>query len=466
MSIKERVCTSLTYLGYGTGVIVSPIILSGLVCINNVYITSFINAVYVASYYISGGGSMDVFLTCMARPILESALVYNQPYPSWFRCAVSLAATAAIGVLGWFWCLNDSCERANRDMLIGTFVCSCIYSLSQFWIPTSKKRYAESEKMLMDFVGLQNYTIVNNKPIAHLEVPGTGPPLVLVHGYGQTKACWMETFAELRKHFHIYAIDCPGNGGSTREPFRFKTHTDAELLFCERFEQWRRELGLTNFILLGHSMGGYLSGCYAMRHPEHISQLVLFSPCGMPEPPESLYKEHWPLRWKIIMKLWGTISPQQGVRWGGPLGHWLMWRFYFQRRFPNKPEDWKAVLSVNEYHNAAGPASYENYLFSVLQAGAYSVCALSPRLRDNLILPTGFIYGERDWMTPSCGRETSHALQKKGVMSVFKTVEGVGHQIYWENPRRACDAIVQVVQDLREGRQASFGGSAINVVMI
>ena len=51
-------------------------------------------------------------------------------------------------------------------------------------------------------------------------------------------------------------------------------------------EDWREYLGLTNFILVGHSYGGYLSGMYASWKPQHIKKLMLLSPVGVKQKPE------------------------------------------------------------------------------------------------------------------------------------------------------------------------------------
>jgi len=38
---------------------------------------------------------------------------------------------------------------------------------------------------------------------------------------------------------------------------------------------------LTNFILVGHSFGGYLVGNYALEYPQHIKKIVFISPIGI-----------------------------------------------------------------------------------------------------------------------------------------------------------------------------------------
>ena len=45
------------------------------------------------------------------------------------------------------------------------------------------------------------------------------------------------------------------------------------------------------FILAGHSLGGYLSTQYVLKHPENIDKLILLSPVGVPEKPEGYSAE-------------------------------------------------------------------------------------------------------------------------------------------------------------------------------
>lgn len=44
---------------------------------------------------------------------------------------------------------------------------------------------------------------------------------------------------------------------------------------CDR---WRKANGLDKMVLCGHSLGGYLSVCYAEKYPQRIEKLVLASP--------------------------------------------------------------------------------------------------------------------------------------------------------------------------------------------
>lgn len=43
---------------------------------------------------------------------------------------------------------------------------------------------------------------------------------------------------------------------------------------------------LEKIVLVGHSLGGFLSACYALKYPERVEKLILVSPVGLPEKPD------------------------------------------------------------------------------------------------------------------------------------------------------------------------------------
>ena len=47
-----------------------------------------------------------------------------------------------------------------------------------------------------------------------------------------------------------------------------------------------------NYVLVGHSLGGYLSAQYNLRFPEKMTKLILLSPVGVPQRPEGFTIEN------------------------------------------------------------------------------------------------------------------------------------------------------------------------------
>jgi pimeloyl-ACP methyl ester carboxylesterase len=90
---------------------------------------------------------------------------------------------------------------------------------------------------------------------------------VLVHGYGGSGVIFYKMMKSLSDYFHLILIDVIGMGGSSRPTFEPKTPTECDEYFIETLELWRVAMdNLTDFILAGHSFGGYICGHYAVKY--------------------------------------------------------------------------------------------------------------------------------------------------------------------------------------------------------
>ena len=83
-------------------------------------------------------------------------------------------------------------------------------------------------------------------------------PLVLLHGMGGGVGLWVMNIDSLSEKQKVYAIDLLGFGRSSRPKFP-KDALEAEKVFIQSLEEWRKMVGLEKFILLGQSFGGYLA---------------------------------------------------------------------------------------------------------------------------------------------------------------------------------------------------------------
>lgn len=101
---------------------------------------------------------------------------------------------------------------------------------------------------------------------------GTGArPYVLVHGIGMGRSVYLD-FVE-RLPGRIIALDLPGFGEAP-EPSRTLTmarHADLIAAFL-------RSIGVTDAVVIGHSMGSQIGAELAARHPDLIDGLVLAAP--------------------------------------------------------------------------------------------------------------------------------------------------------------------------------------------
>lgn len=106
---------------------------------------------------------------------------------------------------------------------------------------------------------------------------GRGAPLVLVHGFSGAKENWLPMVAELSRSHRVIIPDLPGWGESTRLE-------DADYGIAaqtERLADFLETLDLRDVDLVGHSMGGAISGLTAARHPERLATLTLMNSAGV-----------------------------------------------------------------------------------------------------------------------------------------------------------------------------------------
>ena len=106
---------------------------------------------------------------------------------------------------------------------------------------------------------------------------GSGPTIVLLHGFADNKDVWLDVAKQLTPHFHLVIPDLPGWGESSRD-MRANYDIDAQATRLQAFVQ---ALGLDRFLLAGHSMGGAIAGVYAAEHPGHVSGLALLDSFGL-----------------------------------------------------------------------------------------------------------------------------------------------------------------------------------------
>ena len=146
---------------------------------------------------------------------------------------------------------------------------------------------------------------------------GDAIPAVLIHGFASGVGLWSRNFHHLVATRPVYAIDLLGFGRSSRPIF--SSHADeAELQLVQSIEAWRKKMGLEKFIIIGHSMGGFLSASYAISYPHRIAHAILSDPWGFPERPNPFWINNFTY-------LFENFNPLFIVRAAGPFGLRLVW---------------------------------------------------------------------------------------------------------------------------------------------
>ena len=109
----------------------------------------------------------------------------------------------------------------------------------------------------------------------NLVVGGSGPPLLLLHGYPQTHAMWHRVAPRLAGHFTVVCADLRGYGDSAkprslpdRSNYSFRTFAADQVGLMKR-------LGFERFHVVGHDRGGRTAHRMALDHPSAVRTLTV-----------------------------------------------------------------------------------------------------------------------------------------------------------------------------------------------
>ncbi len=101
---------------------------------------------------------------------------------------------------------------------------------------------------------------------------GKGFPLVFLHGYCESNKIWEDLSRELSDEFRVICPDLPGFGKSPLPSHHFSLAQIGDHLI-----NWIKEIGIEQCIVVGHSLGGYISLEILRKHQDFVKSIVLFN---------------------------------------------------------------------------------------------------------------------------------------------------------------------------------------------
>ena len=127
--------------------------------------------------------------------------------------------------------------------------------------------------------------LFNGKQIGY-RITGTGPTVVLVHGFGEDGTIWDNQYTKLQGYRFIMP-DLPGSGlsGSVNQT---SMEGMAEALYdvIQSEINGNRPPNKEKVVIIGHSMGGYVTLAFAEKYPEMLSGFGLFHSTSYPDTEE------------------------------------------------------------------------------------------------------------------------------------------------------------------------------------
>ena len=236
-------------------------------------------------------------------------------------------------------------------------------------------------------------------------------------------------------------------GRSSRPHFSATTPSEAEHFLINPVEKCRIVLGIDKMVLVGHSFGAYISGCYTERFPNRVSKLVLISCVGVARapdkgtPPELVNIQDSETGWgtrllKYLMRR--GVTPPSILRRLGRFGKGLC-RRYMKRKWRNLSEEELHPLEFYAEQVLLYHGSGEYAINLLLDERDFGVKPLYNRVVNT---PTVFIFGENDWVDRSGFDMVAKRNSSEVVCEIISASE---HHMYMDNPNELVSKMVSAL---------------------
>ncbi len=264
----------------------------------------------------------------------------------------------------------------------------------------------------------------------HYLTGGEGPPLVLLHGHGDSSEVWHWALPALAHTHRVYAPDTPGAGNSAK----LAAYSLPPAFYSDFLAKFLDALGLERAALVGHSHGGLVALRLALATPARVSALGLVDSSG-------LGRVTSPVLAALALPGYGDAAvawlkaPLGAPQWVGMLASlvfarpllappaWLEQQ-YSQAQIPGHLEGTVACL-----RGEIGPWGQREVFLDEL-----------PRLE----MPTLVVWGTRDLVVPHYqARDAASRLKNVRLVSI----PYCGHSPHVERPDRFIAALNRFLTD-------------------
>jgi pimeloyl-ACP methyl ester carboxylesterase len=248
---------------------------------------------------------------------------------------------------------------------------------------------------------------------------GEGPPVLLIHGYGDTADGWRRVIPGLLDRHRVIALDVPPFGRSA-DPGEARLLDFYKPFFPELLER----LEIERATVIGHSLGGAIALHLTLQRPELVERLGLVAPAGLGKAPPWWWHAlaGYDRIWKTALSIPTPLTPLL-IRQG--MTRFLDWRLFHDARqmretidhlvrMHGAPRDFDRLL-------AAGRCCIDSYTGSLLEDSAA------------IEVPKWMVWGRHDGLVPS---EHAHAFRDLHADAQVHVFDDCGHYPHIELPSR------------------------------
>lgn len=255
---------------------------------------------------------------------------------------------------------------------------------------------------------------VNGYRVAYLEA-GSGPPVILVHGFWGAFWQWEYQQDPLAVSHRVITLDMLGSGMSDKPDLEY---TPEEIL--EFFRCFMDAVGVERASIVGNSMGAGVAIGMALKHPERVDRLVLIA--GLPDRVDE----------KVTSPLIKRAIETRAPVWAASFGNWLLGRSLTRTvlsEMVHDPQLLTPAVIERSYRNRQRPG-----LVGPLLAVARSLPLWETgfaRQLGQIRQPTLILWGAEDQVfPPQVGKQMHETIPG----SSFELIPAAGHIPQWERP--------------------------------
>jgi pimeloyl-ACP methyl ester carboxylesterase len=291
--------------------------------------------------------------------------------------------------------------------------------------PSSRPR---AEKRLPRSMHVQSRRTMIDGIELHWTEQGSGSPLLILHGLGDSQHTWGAVAAHLARQHRVLSLDLAGCGLSARPDGTYGLDWHARLVAA-----WLDRIDVRELDVLGHSYGGGVALWLLLHRSSSIRKLALVAPggLGMQVSPLLRLSAFFGLFEVGGQHLIGPITQLLLRRYGGSLSASQRRMLY---RMNTRPGTARAFTrTVRDVIDWRGQTRH------VLQ-----------RVHEIAELPSiALFWGERDRVIPMRQGEALCGLLEN--CSLWR-LPGAGHFLHWEAPHALAEAVLAFLDGPDRGR--------------
>jgi len=230
--------------------------------------------------------------------------------------------------------------------------------------------------------------------------------LIFIHGVGMCGEIWQPQVEHFSKNYRVITYDFLGHGQSLLKKDKLTLED-----YISQLYNLVNEIGVSNFSIIGHSMGALIAVAFALRYPEKVDTLI---------PINIVFKRTKKAQDDVIMRAKDVLKSQQIPNINQTLERW------FQNK--TSPYDLLKINNVQGWLKNTSPKAYSE---------AYYLFATSDRVfvnnLSNLQPPVLYLTGSED---PNSTSLMSEQMAQETPNGSSESIEGEAHMMAYISAKK------------------------------